>query len=214
MAKTDFDSAFANVEYGYADFKKDVLSWLFTKYGSAVHPGNKALYVAGNGNRRDADVLPCVSFRKYRKFNSMNDQDYVEGICFFFPDGTRIINYPRQHSDNLTWKHQQTGGWLKPAVRILKNMRNRMVNDGVIEEGLAPSYYLEGMLYNVPTDLFGTTYAHTLTHALAWLAKTDRSKLVCANEQYYLLWKDTRTSWDPDKCELFLDRVLDFWNNW
>ena len=31
-------------------------------------------------------------------------------------------------------------------VRILKNMRSRLVEDGSIEKGSAPSYFLEGLL--------------------------------------------------------------------
>jgi hypothetical protein len=29
--------------------------------------------------------------------------------------------------------------WFKPTVRILKNMRNRMIDKNMIEESLAPS---------------------------------------------------------------------------
>jgi hypothetical protein len=31
-------------------------------------------------------------------------------------------------------------------VRIFKNMRNRMIDKKMVEEGMASSYYLEGML--------------------------------------------------------------------
>ena len=63
---------------------------------------------------------------------------------------TSPVNYPKQHSDNLTQKHQETGQWLKPTIRIFKNMRTRMWQIGIIGDGVAPSYYIEGLLYNVP----------------------------------------------------------------
>jgi hypothetical protein len=46
-------------------------------------------------------------------------------------------------------------GFFKPTLRVYKNLRNKMIERGQIEEGWATSYYLEGLLYNVPPDRFG-----------------------------------------------------------
>ncbi|WP_421951093.1 nucleotidyltransferase domain-containing protein [Pelagibacterium sp.] len=212
---SSFQAAYPNIAYGYTEFKKEVVAWLTSKFGAAVHPGKKAIRIDGNGNRRDADVLPCVTHREYYKFNSINDQSYHEGICFFLPDGTKVVNYPKQHSANLTTKHQSTHGMLKPSVRILKNMRNRMIDDGVIEDGLAPSYFLEGMLSNVPNGYFNNlSYQQTIAQALAWVAKSNHDELVCANGIHYLRRRGYVECWDTDKFEEYLDKVLDYWNNW
>jgi hypothetical protein len=37
---------------------------------------------------------------------------------------------------------------------------------------------------------------------------------LCANEQYYLLWENTHTSWPKANCEQFLNSLKTFWNNW
>jgi hypothetical protein len=71
----------------------------------------------------------------------------VEGICFFRSDGTRIDNFPMQHSDNCTEKHKDTRNWFKHTVRVYKNLRNTMIEKKSIQDGLAPSYFLEGLLY-------------------------------------------------------------------
>ena len=71
---------------------------------------------------------------------------------------TQVSNYPNQHSQNLTAKHQATGNKLKPMIRIFKNMRSKLIDDGLIEKGSAPSYYIEGLLYNVPNDQFVGDY--------------------------------------------------------
>ena len=42
----------------------------------------------------------------------------------------------------MTAKHQVTNKSLKPTVRIYKNMRNRMVEKGIIKSGAAPSYFM------------------------------------------------------------------------
>ena len=65
--------------------------------------------------------------------------------------------------------------------RIFKNMRTRMAADGLIADGLAPSYYIEGLLYNAPNEQFGGIYTDTFCNCVNWLAKADKSKLVCAS---------------------------------
>src|SRR5713101_8191770 len=52
-----YDSSFTAATYTLADFKRDVVSGLTKKYGSAVRDGSKAIYIAGSGARRDADVI-------------------------------------------------------------------------------------------------------------------------------------------------------------
>ena len=53
---------------------------------------------------------------------------------------------------------QATNQWFKPIMRILRNIRSELVDDGVLAAGNAPSYYIEGLLYNVPNDKFGKSY--------------------------------------------------------
>jgi len=55
-------------------------------------------------------------------------------------------------------KHQNTNQRFKRMVRVYKNMRNRMIDDKGIADGLAPSYFIEGMLWNVPADKFVESY--------------------------------------------------------
>src|SRR5690606_30921091 len=98
VAKANFERALDPATYGYNEFKSEVLAWLKKNYGTGVEAGKKAIFVPGNGNRRDADVLVCCKLRRYRKDSSGVDGEYDEGICFFLPDNTRIENFPRQHS--------------------------------------------------------------------------------------------------------------------
>jgi hypothetical protein len=138
--KAAYRSAFADATYTHVDFKRDVLATLTTQYGSAVKAGDKAIAIDASGTRRKADVIVAIEYRRYLKFRSTYDTEFVEGICFWNGKGELIANYPKQHSANLTTKHQNTSAWLKPMARVFKNMRSRMVEDGVIESGSAPSY--------------------------------------------------------------------------
>jgi hypothetical protein len=212
--KDAYNKARSNADYSLADFKRDVLAQLTKKFGTDASMGTKAIYIQASGNRRESDVLPAALLRRYHRFKSFADQDYVEGICFFAKDGTRIDNFPKQHSDNCTTKHQQTNQWFKHSVRTYKNARNKMIDKGMIEEGLAPSYYLEGLLYNVPADRFGGTYTQNFCDTLDWLVAADRSNFVCANEQFYLLREGSPVTWRAASCAKFLTQAVELWHQW
>jgi hypothetical protein len=212
--KDAFKASFADAIDTYADFKRDVINQLRIKFGSAAKTGAKAVKIEAEGNRRASDVLIATKFRRYRRFLSLSDQDYTEGICFLPESGARIENYPLLHSANLTAKHKATKEWLKPMIRVLKNLRGRLVESGTISTDLAPSYYLEGLLYNVPRDKFGGTYGASLANALNWILQADRSTFLCANEQFFLLRDGAATCWSIADCDAFLQAAVALWNNW
>lgn len=215
LAKEAWGKAFSDATYTDSNFKADVLKVLKDAYGDDVKAGDKAIMIEAYGNRRKADVITAIEFRRYFQFNNLYDQNYVSGICFWDSAGNQIANYPKQHSANLTKKHQSSGQWLKPMVRILKNMRTKLASEGIIEGKIAPSYYLEGLLYNVPDDKFTTDYEECFVNAINWIQKdAAKSKLLCANEQYYLLWENTPTSWPNANCEKLLTEVIKLWNEW
>lgn len=213
--KSAYQEAFSNATYTHTDFKREVLSVLEDQYGSAVKTGDKAIAIDASGSRRKSDVIVATQFRRYFKFRSASDSEYVEGICFFNAAGERIANYPKQHSANLTAKHQASSKWLKPMARVFKNMRSRLVESGLIEAGIAPSYFIEGLLYNVPNEKFTTSYQDCVVNILNWYrqdaAKTD---LVCANEQYYLLRDGYHTCWSQTDCDALVEVAVDLWNQW
>lgn len=213
--KAAYKQSFVDAPYADVQFKRDVLQVLTDKYGSDVKGGDKAIAIAANANRRKADVIVAIQFRRYYKFNNKSDQSYTEGICFWNKSGDLIANYPKQHSANLTVKHQATDSWLKPMIRVLKNLRGRLVDDGLIEAGVAPSYYLEGLLYNVPADKFITCHEDCFVNAINWIrGEAKKSDLVCANEQYYLLRDGFHTCWPAANAEKFLEAAVKLWNDW
>lgn len=174
------------VTYGYTDFKRHATAYIMRLYDN-VNAGRKALYVpAGNSGRRNADVLIASRFRRYYGFKSWENQHYDEGVCFFPAGGSMIENFPKLHSDNCTTKHQNTKSYFKPMVRIFKNMRNTMIGKRLLANGVAPSYFIEGMLYNVPNDSFAGTYQQTWINCFNHIVRADREKLVCANYMHWL----------------------------
>jgi hypothetical protein len=210
-----WDKAHTNATYYYPSFKADVLSVLQKAFPNAITSGDKAFAIKAEGNRRKADVLPCIAYRRYYKFKSLADQSYAEGICFFDKANNQIANYPRQHCENLTVKHQSTGGRLKPMIRVLKNLRSCLIDKGMLGTGKAPSYYLEGLLYNVPDNKFSNSFGDTFADAINWIRlDADKTKLVTANEQFYLLRDGVKTCWPKADAEEFLTAAVRLWNEW
>jgi len=213
--KDAYENIFVDAKYTHTDFKRDVLKVLTDEYGSDVKAGNKSIKIADHGNRRKVDVIVAIQFRRYHKFKNILDQSYDEGICFYNAAGERISNYPKQHSENLTKKHQNTSNRFKPMVRILKNLRWMLVADGHITAGIAPSYYLECLFYNVANEKFTSSFQKCFVNAFNWIQKeADKTRLVCANGQHYLLRDGCHTCWSRANGDAFINAAIKLWNNW
>ena len=175
----------------------------------------KSQKVEASGSRRNADVVVAFEYRHYYEFNSLYDERFETGVAFYTSDNTLIANYPKQHSANLTTKHQATGNNFKPIVRIFKNMRSRLVDNGIIGDGIAPSYFIEGLLYNIPNSCFFGSYENIVLNILRWLHQTtDRTNFVCANEQYYLLRDNDPVCWPCSDGAQFINAVFRLWDYW
>ncbi|WP_321900390.1 nucleotidyltransferase domain-containing protein [Burkholderia cepacia] len=214
MQQLAFHAGLVYATYSYEEYRADVLAALRQSFGDTVEPGAKAVSIEPSGNRRKADVLIAMQHRNYWRYTGGIDSLYVEGISFHKGDGTQVVNYPRQHRENLVAKNQATNEWFKHIVRIFKNARERMIEQGLLAEGVAPSYYIEGLLYNVPTYCFGNAYQATVLSCLNWLCNVDRTKFLCANSQYMLLNGNVNVTWNSRDCDAFLRAFVLLWNGW
>ena len=156
--------------------------------------------------------LPCVKHKTYTSFRSANDNGFWEGICFWTSTGEKIVNYPQQHLENCTGKNQATSGRFKPNVRVIKNMRNTMIDQGYIKVGLAPSYFLEGMLCNVPAQNFTGSFQQTFENYMFWLQQCATGDLTCANDIHYLLRDGHSVCWNVGDFNEFRAAAMRFWN--
>jgi hypothetical protein len=202
-----------NVQSACGPFKQEVIAWLSRYYGSpSVLPGKKAILLKGNGSRRDADILVCTEYRHYYRYAFAGDPSFDSGVRFYTTDGTSIVNYPKQHADNCTAKHQATNGWFKPTARIFKNMRNRMINRNIIGDDVAPSYFIEGMLCNVPNPNFGTSFQSTVANCLNWVRSANELNLMCANQLRPLVGDGSADAWPTSNFSSFITEAIKFWN--
>lgn len=209
--KGNFDQGFSKSAYQLSDFKREVFEWLSLRFGKDVKPGKKAIRIPGNGARRDADVLACAIHRTYYSYPTIGQPNTREGVVFWTTDGEEIINYPKQHLANCTAKHQSTNQLFKRNVRVFKNIRNKMIEDGLISKGLAPSYFLEGLLWNVPNQLFQLPYGTFVSNAIQFILNADRSQFTCANGYHWLLRDGHSVCWAPASYEVFMYQLRKFW---
>ena len=209
-----YNGSFKDAEYSLGDFKQGVVAVLSKRFPNDLTVGNKALWLKPSGGRRNADVLVSAQFRRYHEFQNLSKQRYDEGLTFLMSDGARIENFPKQHSANLTQKHQNTKERLKPTIRVFKNMRNHMRANNLLADGVAPSYFIEGMLYNVPDEKFSNSYATTVAACHDWLEQADKTKLVCASYMHWLVRDGERSSWPTENYTKFLAAVRDLWRRW
>ena len=204
---------FTSATYGRKEFRSDTLKALRDRYGySEVSEGKKALKLITF--YLPADVVVCLQYRKYPD-RPRSEDDFVEGMTFWVPSENRwVINYPKLHYANGIKKNQDTNGRYKPTVRMIKNARTYLSERGVIAVDLAPSYFLECLLYNVPDDKFGSNFQTTFCNVINWLLlEANFSQFVCQNEQLRL-FGNSPEQWSEDKARRFLQAMVKLWNDW
>lgn len=201
------------VRYAHPEFKRDATAFIKRIYDNMM-VGKKVLHIpGGNSGRRNSDILIASEFRRYYKFKSLQNQSYDEGVCFFSTEGSMIENFPKIHSVNCTMKHKNTKSYFKPMVRIFKNMRNTMIEKRILENGVAPSYFIEGMLYNIPDKVFVGTYQQVWINCFNYIVTAKQDDLICANSMHWLVRDNSPTSWPVANFKTFMNALSDFWGN-
>jgi len=150
--------------YPFSHLKDDVHQALTSAFGNDAKRRNKCIEVIGNSCRINADVIPCFVHTRFATLNTVE----VEGIQFYTErEGNKIISFPEQHYSNGVQKTNGTGRMYKRTVRILKVMRNNLVDKGIISEDLASSFFIECLVYNVHNHLFIVgNYSQTLNNVI------------------------------------------------
>lgn len=210
-----FHAEHVNAAYTLGTFKSEVINALQDYYGSsAVEIGNKSIKISAGSNRLAADVVVCMSYRKYQQYRSISDQNYISGITFYARVGYhQIINFPKAHYNNGAEKNAQTRGNYKSTVRTFKNARSYLINHNSLSPGIAPSYFIECLLYNVPSQEIVTNPQDTFVNVLGYLRNANLSSFMCQNEQMYLFGASPE-QWTQYNANLLISAYIDLWNSW
>lgn len=206
-----YDIKYKNSNYTFNHFKNDIQHILEDEFDSGgIERRNKCIKVKKNTQRVDADVLPCFVHKRFRTPYSVS----AEGIHFFPGDGNEIISFPEQHYENGVQKNTEANGRYKSIVRILKNIRNELIDRGSITDDLMPSFFLECIIWNVLNSTFNKETYLSTTRAIIekiFMDMSDNNKSNDYSEVSDLLWlfrgQQKRT---PQQAKDFMYHARDF----
>ena len=203
-------SSFSPSAYTWDDFRRDTLKALERGFGKKyVGQGNKSIKVKAGPQRLAADVVVCLTYRNYTSYYS-----YMEGITFCaLQDKRWIINYPKKHYENGAAKSERTGDRYKRTVRMFKSARNHLESKGRIGAGLAPSYFVECLVYNAPDFAFQTGFQETYCAVVNWMRGAWLENMLCQNGQQNLFGQSPE-QWSTGDAREFIGRLVDLWNDW
>lgn len=212
------DLAYDNASYDWENLRSDVIKALNSYYESRYvdDTGNKSLKLLAAPGRLKADIVPVVRFRKYRYFLGTDNFKSERGIKFYHRATKKaIINFPHHHFNNGKDKNSEsrTNGWFKPTVRILKNARSYLIDNNILSNETAPSYFLQSLIYNVPDNLFGSSYNDTVFNVLKYLYEKPVSNFQCQNG-LHPLFGETTEQWNEPNAVLTIQKLVELWDNW
>lgn len=198
-------------DYDVTQFRLDVFKALSDYFGSAyVRPGNKSIKLLGNGSRVNADILPCLEYRNYEYFHTSANQKYIQGIRFLTQDaGKEIINYPKLHISNGEDKNgeHRTDVMYKHLVRIFKNAKRQLVEKYGFDPKIAPSYFIECSIYNVPDNHFSSNYRATVNDVLEFILRRCTPAQMTTVSHQHLLFGPEPWQWNKEHAGAFFGAV-------
>ena len=159
----------------YRDLVKNALE---DKFGASyVADGNKSLKIRENTYHVQADVVPAFQYRRY----TTTVGRYHEGTRFYAKDGSQVTNYPKVHIKNGTDKNNRTNYKYKKLVRIMKHVKNEMVDDGKTNGDKITSFLVECLVWNVPDSTITgySSWTETVKQVIIYLynaIKDDKHK--------------------------------------
>ena len=208
--RTRLSSSFQPATHSWNDFRREALLALQRGFGTdLVGQGNKSIKLNGASRRLAADIVVCMEYRKY-----ISPSAYVEGIAFQAQQNKHwVVNYPKLHHDNGASKGGRTRDRYKRTVRMFKSARNHLETTGQISSNLAPSYFLECLLYNAPDSAYQDRYQDTYCSLVNWMNQASLEGLWCQNGQLYL-FGEAEEQWFVGNARTLGVRLANLWNNW
>ena len=141
------------------DWYRRHIAWcLAEEFGqSAVTIGTKAIHLHKNDyDRVNADVVPAFTLQRFgsRMAPAWRREPPAVGVALLTTAGQRITNFPARHYLNGCAKNDRTGRRYKRVVRIIKRIRNHMIDNSELPQVArdraknTPSFLIESLVYN------------------------------------------------------------------
>ncbi|ODR80197.1 hypothetical protein BG842_02890, partial [Haladaptatus sp. W1] len=221
IEKERYWESYSKSNYTFGEFYDTVHSALKNYFGREnIEKGSKAIKVKANddtGLEIEADVVPCVEYRKYESFDADGTEKFVEGMWFKTQDLSprTIINYSEKHRKNGGIKNDHTNENYKPTIRMFKKARDHMESRGYVPEDTASSYFIEGLLFNVPHSRFKkSNLRERYTSILEYLEENNVEDFIEQSKQYDLCVDNDPDRWTTADANATISGYRDLWEEW
>ena len=213
--KTDIDYGYTPGTISFYDYKAYIIEASKNKFGAAALTiGNMCINIKANSYHVNADVVPAFQYRDFKIINSINPQKYIEGIKYLSSTGEQVINYPKDHIENGKQKNIDTNHEYKKLVRIMKHIRNEMVDKGIVNGDKITSFLIECLIWNLPNDIItnSNTWAGTVQKSIAYLWNkindNQHKEWGEVSERLYLFHSNRK--WTAKETKSFLSDMYNF----
>lgn len=192
-----------NALHTWQNFKSHVENAMRYHFGwNKVTSGNKSIKV--ETPYFTTDVVPCMQYRKLANGSG----EYVEGMTFYAVKENRwIVNFPKHHYYNGVYKNQSTQERYKSTIRVFKNAKSYMEKIELTPSGLAPSYFVECMLYNVPNHFFVYDLRDRWTAILVWLCQQANLDIFQCQNGQSMLFGSGLEHWSVPHAQKFISNL-------
>ncbi|MDE2836548.1 MAG: nucleotidyltransferase [Chloroflexota bacterium] len=103
------------------------------------------------------------------------------------------------------------GGFGKGMVA--QGNKNRLQSTGGIRSDLAPSDFVECLLFNAPDWMFQTSFQETYCSIVNWVGQSGIDELACQNGQQWLFGPPPE-QWSVADAKAFANQLAHLWNDW
>ena len=209
------EERFPEPEYGWRPFRRDVLKAITNAFGeSRVREGKKTLKLVMESPDIPVDVVVAVRHLKYTEYSGQRSYKNIEGLGLYLPTETRwTVSYPHIHRRNGVKKEKSTNWWFRRCIRMFKNARTQLVEEGRLGPATARSYQIECLLYNLPDRLLGGSCQSAYSSALYWLARNDLTQFSCQN-QLVRLFDGGPHSWTEKDARTLINVLIKQYEDW
>ncbi len=190
--------------YTYADLKRlkyDMYESIKRHSTFKLIMGKKTIKYKGSPKYSPVDILPCIPHISNKGELGITFYDYSRKVP--------IYNYPKQHIKNGIEKNKRTGESFKRTVRVFKCARNLLLEEGVIKEKSAPSYFVECLLYNVPDKCFDIDVIRGFNAVRHWLNENQFriEQMTCQNGIQNMF--NNYSGWNARDCINYINAIND-----
>ena len=181
-------------------FRQHALQAMRARFGGTVTSGRKTLKVPRGRIPAAADVVVTVR--------------HEDGLAFYLPDARRwVVSYPQRHHQRGLSKERATSDRFKRSVRMFKAARNQLISRGALDPGVAPSYFIECLLYNVPDRLFRGDLSAMYIGILQWLETAPIRNFETQSGRTEL-FGSRQDQWNVDRSRQFVAGLQRLWQDW